>query len=32
VTGGIACIIGAFVTARVYPELPGYQTHAETVG
>jgi MFS family permease len=25
VTGGIACIVGAFVTARVYPELPAYR-------
>jgi MFS family permease len=25
VTGGIACIIGAFVTARAYPELPAYR-------
>jgi hypothetical protein len=29
VTGGIACIIGAFVTARVYPELPAYHAKAE---
>jgi MFS family permease len=29
VTGGIACIIGAFVTARIYPELPAYHTRAE---
>jgi MFS family permease len=28
VTGGIACIIGAFVTARVYPELPAYRVGA----
>ncbi len=25
VTGGVACIVGAFVTARVYPELPAYR-------
>jgi len=25
VTGGIACMIGAFVTARAYPELPAYR-------
>ena len=31
ITGGIACILGAFVTARVYPELPRYQTRAEPV-
>lgn len=31
VTGGIACIIGAFVTARVYPELPAYRIEAEPV-
>jgi hypothetical protein len=30
VTGGIACIIGAFITARVYPELPAYRTRTET--
>src|SRR4029077_18104080 len=31
VTGGSACIIGAFVTARVYPELPAYRTKTEPV-
>ena len=25
ITGGVACVIGAFVTARVYPELPAYR-------
>jgi MFS family permease len=30
VTGGIACIIGAFITARAYPELPAYRTRTET--
>jgi MFS family permease len=25
VTGGLACIVGALVTARVYPELPAYR-------
>jgi MFS family permease len=24
VTGGLACIVGAVITARVYPELPAY--------
>ena len=23
ITGGVACLVGALVTARVYPELPG---------
>jgi MFS family permease len=30
VTGGIACIIGALVTARVYHELPAYRVPLET--
>jgi MFS family permease len=25
VTGGLACIVGALLTARVYPELPAYR-------
>ncbi len=25
ITGGVACVVGAFVTARVYPELPAYR-------
>ncbi len=25
ITGGVACIVGAFLTARVYPELPAYR-------
>ena len=25
VTGGLACIVGAFITARIYPELPAYR-------
>ena len=28
ITGGVACIVGAFVTARVYPELPSYRVGA----
>jgi MFS family permease len=30
VTGGIACIFGALVTARVYRELPAYEARTET--
>ena len=30
VTGGLACIIGAFVTGKLYPELPAYRTRTET--
>jgi MFS family permease len=25
ITGGIACIVGALITARAYPELPAYR-------
>ena len=28
ITGGVACVIGAFVTARVYAELPAYRVGA----
>ena len=30
VTGGLACIVGALITARVYPELPAYRRTAVT--
>ena len=29
VTGGMACIIGAFLVARAYPELPAYRIETE---
>jgi MFS family permease len=32
VTGGLACIVGAFVTARLYPELPAYRARATAAG
>ena len=31
ITGGLATIAGAFVIARVYPELPAYRTRTEPV-
>jgi len=30
VTGGLACIAGAFLTGKLYPELPAYRTRTET--
>jgi MFS family permease len=30
VTGGLACIVGAFLTGKLYPELPAYRTRTET--
>ena len=29
VTGGLACIAGAFLTGKLYPELPAYRTRTE---
>src|SRR6187200_1477411 len=31
ITGGLLTIVGAFVVARVYPELPAYRTRTEPV-
>jgi len=31
ITGGLLTIVGAFVVARVYPELPDYRTRTEPV-
>src|SRR3954469_4765899 len=31
ITGGLATIVGAFIAARVYPELPAYRSRTEPV-